>query len=759
MSESTTVLVVEDNLALLAATARVLRSGGFQVCEAATGQQALELVRTRRPGMVLLDVVLPDQDGLSVCREIKRDPVLRGTFVVLVSGQRTRSDEQAEGLDVGADGYIARPVENRELLARMRAFQRIRQAELDATRAKEDWERTFDAVPDMVVLLDQQHHVLRVNRAVAQRLGYPASELVGRPCYELMHGTTEPPENCPHQRMLREGVECRAEVHEDHLDADFAVSVTPFCDVDGKLLGGVHVSRDITHLKRLENELRRERDHIRQRYAVTVATSLDGLWEWDLGSGQAQYSDRWAQLLGFLPDEVPGTVDFFRSRLHPDDAEAAWTAVKRHLSERTTYEFEFRLRTKDEAYRWFLCRGRAQSTGAGRMPRLAGVIQDVTDRKNADASLKGALAEIIHLKERLETENLYLQDEIKCAHDFEEIVGQSPTIRMTLHKVEQVAGTDASVLLLGETGTGKELLARSIHARSTRGQRPLVKVNCAALPNSLIESELFGHVKGAFTGALTDRVGRFELADGGTLFLDEIGELRPELQVKLLRVLQDGEFERIGSTHTQRVDVRLIAATNRELHKAMDEGSFRPDLYYRLSVFPVEVPPLRARREDIPLLVWHFVAQKQRQLGKTVTSIHRETMRELTRYDWPGNVRELANVIERAMILTRGSALMLAESLSQPAPRPSAETRVPPLDDRSAAARPAELPAESSGPQSLDEIQRAHLVSVLEQCGWRIKGTGNAAARLGLAPNTLRARMRKLGISRPPQGGSPRRTR
>ena len=752
MTQTTTVLVVEDNLALLAATARVLRSAGFQVCEAATGQAALELVRSRRPGLVLLDVVLPDQDGLTVCREIKGDPVLRGTFVVLVSGQRTRSDEQAEGLDVGADGYIARPIENRELLARIRAFQRIRQAELNAARAQQDWKRTFDAVPDMVFLLDPQQRILRVNRAVAQRFGCPEAELVGRRCYEVMHGAAAPPEGCPYQRMLRDGVECLAEVHEEHLDADFAVSATPFCDDSGELTGGVYVARDITPLKRLERELRCERDRLQQRFAVAVATSLDGLWEWDLGSGRAEYSERWAELLGFSPNEVSGTVEFFRSRLHPEDADAAWAAAKQHLAERTTYEFEFRLRTKSEAYRWFLCRGRAVRTGAGRLPRLAGAIQDVTDRKHAEAALKAALAEITRLKVRLETENLYLQDEIKSAHDFEEIVGQSAAIRMTLHKVEQVAGTDASVLLLGETGTGKELLARSIHARSARRHHPLVKVNCAALPSSLIESELFGHVKGAFTGALSDRIGRFELADGGTLFLDEIGELKPELQVKLLRVLQDGEFERIGSTETQRVDVRLIAATNRELHKAMDEGSFRPDLYYRLSVFPVEVPPLRARRDDIPLLVWHFIAQKQRQLGKSISSVPCETMEELVRYNWPGNVRELENVIERAMILTRGEALLLAESLGPAARGRPAETGLQPCADWPVVARPAE----SSGLQSMDEVERAHLVSVLEQCDWRIKGAGNAASLLGLAPNTLRARMRKLGILRPAHDRPPR---
>jgi transcriptional regulator with GAF, ATPase, and Fis domain len=279
---------------------------------------------------------------------------------------------------------------------------------------------------------------------------------------------------------------------------------------------------------------------------------------------------------------------------------------------------------------------------------------------------------------------------------------------------------------LGETGTGKELLARAIHHRSRRKDRPLVKVNLAALPSSLIESELFGHVKGAFTGAVSDKVGRFELADGGTLFLDEIGELDPELQTKLLRVLQEGEFERIGSAATIRVDVRVVTATNRDLHGAMQQGKFRPDLYYRLAVFPIEVPPLRLRRDDIPLLVWHFVTKKQVRLGRSIAQIPSTVMNALVAYDWPGNVRELENVIERAMILSPGPTLLLEESLGCARSRPSS--------------------APSHGPGGAD---RTRIVGVLDDCHWRVKGDGNAAERLGLKPSTLRYRMKRLGIRRP----------
>jgi transcriptional regulator with GAF, ATPase, and Fis domain len=279
---------------------------------------------------------------------------------------------------------------------------------------------------------------------------------------------------------------------------------------------------------------------------------------------------------------------------------------------------------------------------------------------------------------------------------------------------------------LGETGTGKELLARAIHDRSPRKELPLVKVNLAALPSSLIESELFGHVKGSFTGAISNKIGRFQLADGGTLFLDEIGELDPDLQTKLLRVLQEGEFERIGSGETLHADVRIVAATNRDLKQAIEQGSFRSDLFYRLAVFPIEVPPLRDRRDDIPLLTWHFIAKKQGRLGKTIRKIPEEAMRALMDYSWPGNVRELENVIERAMILSTTDVLSLSELLKS-IPRPTAISPEP----------------------ARDNLDRSRILTALKDSRWRIKGVGNAADRLGLNPSTLRYRMKVLGIERP----------
>jgi transcriptional regulator with GAF, ATPase, and Fis domain len=290
-----------------------------------------------------------------------------------------------------------------------------------------------------------------------------------------------------------------------------------------------------------------------------------------------------------------------------------------------------------------------------------------------------------------------------------------------------VAATDATVLILGETGTGKELFARAIHSMSRRRDRALVTVNCAALPATIIESELFGHEKGAFTGAFTRKLGRFEVADGGTIFLDEIGDLQLELQAKLLRVLQQGEFERVGSSITQKVDVRVIAATNRDLRKDAKENRFRPDLFYRLSVFPIFVPSLRDRRADIPLLAWHFIKKLQGRWGKTIQQVPPEVMQSLQAYSWPGNVRELENVIERAMILSPGPLLMIDEPPEQNDDGPSGPTST----------------------QSLEDVERAHILQVLESCGWKIAGKGNTADRVGMNASTFRSRMKKLGIRKP----------
>ena len=349
-----------------------------------------------------------------------------------------------------------------------------------------------------------------------------------------------------------------------------------------------------------------------ERYAVAIAGSTDGIWDWDILSNTVFYSDRFKEILGYASEEFPETVDAFRSRLHPEDADTVWAAVESHLKERVPYNIEYRLITKSGEYRWFLARGQAVWDDKGNATRMAGSLQDITERMEAVQNLQDALSEIKELKDHLETEKAYLQEEIKLEYNYENIIGNSDELRYTLYKVEQIAPTDTDVIILGETGTGKELIARAIHASGPRKNRAFVKINCATLPLNLIESELFGHERGAFSGAVARRLGRFEVADGATLFLDEIGELPLELQAKLLRVIQDGEFERLGSSRTIKVDVRIIAATNRNLEEEVRNGRFRDDLWYRLNIFPITVPPLRNRMDDLPLLV-DFYRQKDFQ--------------------------------------------------------------------------------------------------------------------------------------------------
>jgi len=361
--------------------------------------------------------------------------------------------------------------------------------------------------------------------------------------------------------------------------------------------------------------------------------------------------------------------------------------------------------------------GEKQTSAAQELPlmRPAGGGKTVTDilRRTGLSSTKTQLCS---------------EDEIRTDTNFAGIIGQSAALRQVLQQIETVAPTDSTVLLLGETGTGKELIARALHDRSRRRERAFVKLNCAAIPSALLESELFGHERGAFTGAITQRTGRLELADHGTLFLDEVGDIPLELQPKLLRVLQEQEFERLGSTRTTKVDVRLVAATNRDLDGMIAQEQFRTDLYYRLNVFPIEIPPLRERPEDIPLLVGHFVQHFARRMNKTIETIPSETMQALTRYGWPGNIRELQNLIERAVILSPDPVLQV----------PLRELNIRPMPAR-----------DGAKPQTLEEAERAHILSTVKETRWVVSGPKGAAARLGMNRSTLYFRMRKLGIVRP----------
>jgi PAS domain S-box-containing protein len=456
------------------------------------------------------------------------------------------------------------------------------------------------------------------------------------------------------------------------------------------------------------------------KYHIVADFTYD--WEyWRNLDGTLRYvSPSCERISGYRPEEFFPRPDLIRAIILPEDREL-WDRHGCDSQEAPgPREIQFRIKRPDGTIRWIEHICQPVTGDSGELIGIRASNRDITERKQGEL-------EIVRLREQLQADYSYLQEEIKLSHDFEHIIGNSNELKYVLHKVEQVAPSSTTVLILGETGTGKELIARAIHSSSPQRHRPLIKVDCASLSPTLIESELFGHEKGAFTGAQSRKIGRFELAHGSTIFLDEIGELPLELQSKLLRVVQEGEFERLGSSQTLKVDVRIIAATNRDLEEEVKQGRFREDLWYRLHVFPITVPPLRQRQEDIPLLVQSFVQRFSRKMGKAITKIPPEVMAALQQYPWPGNIRELENVIERALIDTQGPVLQLSSKIAaSPSPAPSPDTPV----------------------RSLEAVERAHILHVLQEVNWKIDGKDGAAARLEINPSTLRSRLRKLAIVR-----------
>jgi PAS domain S-box-containing protein len=460
-----------------------------------------------------------------------------------------------------------------------------------------------------------------------------------------------------------------------------------------------------------------------------------GSWDWDVSTGALHWSDEVYRIFGLLPQEFGTTYEAFLASVHPDDRQAVDEAVNQSLADPgKDYSMEHRVVLPDGSERFVHERGEVTFDKDRRPIRMLGTVHDITRRKQAEQVLKKVLDEIKALKVRLEAENIYLRDEIKFREGPSDIIGTSDPIKYAMHRARQVARTKTTILLTGETGTGKGIFARYIHGESDRRDKPFVNVNCAGLAPNLIESELFGREKGAFTGSTARQIGRFELANNGTIFLDEIGELPLELQTKLLKVIDEGEFERLGSPHTLKVDVRIIASTNRHLEDEIKKGRFRQDLFFRVSVFPITIPPLRQRTEDIPLLVKSFAQKFSKAFGKGINRIPVETMKVLENYAWPGNVRELINIIERAAIVSDGPELSLAEQI--------ATLPVGPVMDESSKGM------ETRVSKSLVEREREYIRRTLQETNWKVEGPGGAAHVLGLHPSTLRGRMRKLGIRR-----------
>jgi PAS domain S-box-containing protein len=667
-----------------------------------------------------------------------------GTLCVLDREARTLTEEQSRSLEV-----LSREVVARLDLARARAdlaqADAGRQEREAALRSSEEFKtRMIECSRDCIKVLDLEGRLVSMNAGGMETLEIcDVAPFLGGSWIEFWHGADREAARVA-VAAAREGGKGRFtgyfETVETRKPMWFDVVVNPILGLDGKPESLLAVSRDVTERKRSEDLFRTLSEGtatatgagffsalvetlataLRVRYVfVTECSAGDedvrmlAFWKADALGENLEYP------LAGTPCQavIQGNIRFYPDRLaerFPEDAGLVEWRAESFLG--------IPLVGHDGRVLGHLAilDDRAMTEASIEIP----VLRIFADRAAAELERHRAQAELVRLKDRLQAENVYLQEEIRTQHNFEEIIGNSPRLLEALSKVERVAATDATVLISGETGAGKELFARAIHSRSARRQRPLVKVNCGAIPAGLVESELFGHVKGAFTGALERRTGRFELADGGTIFLDEIGELPLETQVKLLRILQEREFEPVGSSRTAKVDVRVIAATNRDLEDEARHGRFRTDLLYRLNVFPIAVPPLRERREDIPLLVAFFLTGLSKRLGKALEAFNRGAMHALCEYDWPGNIRELQNVVERSAILATGPTLSVEPGLL----------------------RSPDGSGTGNGGGRLVEVEKARIREALRATRGVIEGPRGAARELGLHPNTLRSRLKKYGI-------------
>ena len=590
-------------------------------------------------------------------------------------------------------------------------------------RAELELRDVVDTIPAIVWVALPDGSNTYVNSRFVDYSGMSTAQTTGAGWQAAIH----PDDLDRHDRKWRASIES-GEPHESevrfrradgqyrwHLDRGL-----PLRDEDGKIIKWYGVVTDIEDRKRVEEALRRSEHDLQQRERELheVLDFTPQLIAVTGSNRERLYANRFAlDYLGISLDEWKQRS--IGSEIHPDDLDRLLSRVERAWSNGSAYEMELRIRKGDGSYRWFLARYNPVRNNEGEISRWYVACTDIDDRKRAE--------------EKLQEENVALREEIDKASMFEEIVGTSSALKAVLSRVSKVAPSDSTVLITGETGTGKELIARAIHKRSNRTSRAFVSVNCAALAPSLITSELFGYEKGAFTGATQRRLGRFEVADGGTIFLDEVGELSPDVQVALLRVLQEHEFERVGGAQVIRVDVRVIAATNRDLAEAVASGTFRQDLFYRLNVFPIEMPALRQRKDDILMLVEYFVQRYAKRAGKNFRSIDKRTLEVLQGYDWPGNIRELQNIIERSVILSSSEVFSVDESwLSKESSRPTS------------------LPEAAASLQSKSEShsEREIIETVLAETRGRVSGPSGAAAKLGVPPSTLDHRIKALKINK-----------
>jgi len=658
----------------------------------------------------------------------------------------TTAHRRLGGLTLGseqADAYSEEEVRYLELVADHVALavdsvlrdEEQRRSEETLRTQKAHFEKLFELAPEAIVLRDIENRVLRVNEEFTKLFGYTVDEAVGRNISSLIVPDDRREECEKFRKALRRGERVNAETIRRRQDGKLlTVSIAAAAvSVEGSEREIYAIYRDITERKRAEERLRRSEAYLAEGQRL----SHTGSWARCISTGELYWSRESCFIFGLDPEGPSPTFETLLNRIHPEDRDSARDTIQNAVVRRSDFEVDYRIVLDDGTVRHIHVVGHPVINDAGQVNEFVGTHVDVTDQIHSRAALEKAFEEIKQLKDQLYHENVALREEIDETSMFEEIVGKSDALRRVLAQVETVATTDSTVLIYGETGTGKELIARAIHDLSGRSAQAFVKLNCAAIPTGLLESELFGHEKGAFTGAVAQRVGRFELANHGTVFLDEIGEIPLELQPKLLRVLQEREFERLGSSRTLRTDARLIAATNSDLSAMVENGKFRSDLFYRLDVFPIHLPPLRERKEDIPLLVRHFVQHFTRRLKKNVDSIPAATMTALCEYHWPGNIRELQNVIERAVIVSTGAVLNVSTGDLKP------RIHVSSGQEKNGEAQIADP---RSARRGLDESERRQILRVLEETRWTVAGPKGAASRLGIKRSTLQYRMRRLGI-------------
>ena len=606
-----------------------------------------------------------------------------------------------------------------------------KQVEEELRKQKAHFEKLFELAPEAIVLRDFENRILRVNREFTNLYGFTPKEALGRNITDLIVPEGQWEESEKLREALQRGERVDAELTRKRKDGSrLIVSFTAApVTVEGNTPEIYGIYRDITERKKAEEALKRSEAYLSEGQRL----SHTGSWARCVTSGEVYFSQESCRIFGFDPN-TKVTLDMILGRVHPDERPTVRETIQNAIRDSSDFELNYRIILDDGSIRHLHVLGHPVRKPDGQVAEFTGTHVDVTEQRLARKALEDAFAEINTLKEQLFQENVALRQEIDETSMFDEIVGKSGALQKVLKELETVGPTDSTVLILGETGTGKELIARAIHNLSSRHSNAFVKVNCAAIPTGLLESELFGHERGAFTGAIAQRIGRFELAHHGTVFLDEIGEIPLELQPKLLRVLQEREFERLGSSRTLKTDARLIAATNRDLSELVAEHKFRSDLFYRLNVFPIRVPALRERPEDVPLLVRHFAEIFSRRMGKLIQSIPAETMSSLMSYDWPGNVRELQNVIERAVILSSRGVLRVS-----PAEFKSTSTAIPASTEITpAAARPKRVRS------AVPPLTREQVEQALRESGGRVGGADGAAARLGLKRTTLIAQMKRL---------------